>query len=106
MKFNEYQKLAKTTAVYPTQHRIIYPALGLCGEAGEVADKIKKIIREDSTLEQALGSIYMELGDVLWYVAILADDLGIELEDIAKWNIRKLQQRMKNNKIKGDGDNR
>ena len=78
----------------------------MCGEAGEVADKIKKTIRGDSTLEQATGSIADELGDVLWYLAILADDLGVPLEDIAYWNVDKLQRRMKSNKIKGDGDNR
>ena len=52
------------------------------------------------------GNIADELGDVLWYLAILADDLGVELEDVAKWNVDKLQRRMKSNKIKGDGDNR
>ena len=106
MNFNEYQKLARSTAVYPVQDKIVYPTLGLCGEAGEVADKIKKTIRGDSTLEQATGSIADELGDVLWYLAILADDLGVPLEDIAHWNVDKLQRRMKSNKIKGDGDNR
>jgi len=106
MNFNEYQKLARSTAVYPIQDKIVYPALGLCGEAGEVADKIKKTIRGDSTLEQATGSIADELGDVLWYLAILADDLEVDLEDIAQGNVDKLQLRMKLNKIKGDGDNR
>ena len=106
MNFNECQKLARSTAVYPEEHKVVYPALGLCGEAGEVADKIKKTIRGDSTLEQATGSIGDELGDVLWYLAILADDLGVPLEDIAYWNVDKLRRRMKSNKIKGDGDNR
>ena len=106
MEFNEYQKLARSTAIYPVQDKIVYPALGLCGEAGEVADKIKKTIRGDSTLEQATGDIAMELGDVLWYVAALADDLGATLDQVANWNVDKLQRRMKGNKIKGDGDNR
>ena len=106
MNFNEYQKLARSTAVYPEEHKVVYPALGLCGEAGEVADKIKKTIRGDSSLVEVTGSIADELGDVLWYLAILADDLGVDLEDIAKWNVDKLQRRMKSNKIKGDGDNR
>ena len=106
MNFNEYQKLARSTAVYPEEHKVVYPALGLCGEAGEVADKIKKTIRGDSSLVNVTGSIADELGDVLWYLAILADDLGIPLEDIAHWNVDKLQRRMKNNKIRGDGDNR
>ena len=106
MNFNEYQKLARSTAVYPEEHKVVYPALGLCGEAGEVADKIKKTIRGDSSLVDVTGNIAGELGDVLWYLAILADDLGVELEDVAKWNVDKLQRRMKSNKIKGDGDNR
>ena len=106
MNFNEYQKLARSTAVYPEEHKVVYPALGLCGEAGEDADKIKKTIRGDSSLDEVTGSIADELGDVLWYLAILADDLGVELEDVAKWNVDKLQRRMKSNKIKGDGDNR
>ena len=109
MNFNEYQKLARSTAVYPEEHKVVYPALGLCGEAGEVAEKIKKTIRGDTALtplDKITGSIADELGDVLWYLAILADDLGVELEDVAKWNVDKLQRRMKSNKIKGDGDNR
>ena len=106
MNFNEYQKLARSTAVYPEEHKVVYPALGLCGEAGEVADKIKKTIRGDSSLDEVTGNIADELGDVLWYLAILADDLGVELEDVAKWNVDKLQRRMKSNKINGDGDNR
>ena len=106
MNFNEYQKIARSTAVYPEEYKVVYPALGLCGEAGEVADKIKKTIRGDSSLDEVTGDIAMELGDVLWYVATLADDLGVDLEDIAKWNVDKLQRRMKSNKIKGDGDNR
>ena len=106
MNFNEYQKLARSTAVYPEEHKVVYPALGLCGEAGEVADKIKKTVRGDTPLDEVTGNIAMELGDVLWYVATLADDLGIPLEDIAHWNVDKLRRRMKSNKIKGDGDNR
>ncbi len=106
MNFDEYQKLAKSTAIYPYRYETIYPALGLCGEAGEVAEKIKKTIRGDSSLVDVTGRLADELGDVLWYLAILADDLGVELEDVAKWNVDKLQRRMKSNKIKGDGDNR
>ena len=87
MNFNEYQKLARSTAVYPEEHKVVYPALGLCGEAGEVADKIKKTIRGDSSLVDVTGSIADELGDVLWYLAILADDLGFDLDKIAHWNV-------------------
>ena len=106
MNFNEYQKIARSTAVYPKESKVIYPALGLCGEAGEVADKIKKTIRGDSSLDEVTGSIAGELGDVLWYLAILADDLGVELEDVAQWNVDKLNRRWRKGNIKGDGDNR
>ena len=106
MNFNDYQKLARSTAVYPEEYKVIYPALGLCGEAGEVAEKIKKTVRGDTSLDEVSGSIADELGDVLWYLAILADDLEVDLEDIAQGNVDKLQLRMKSNKIKGDGDNR
>ena len=106
MNFNEYQKIARSTAVYPEEYKVIYPALGLCGEAGEVAEKIKKTIRGDSSLDEVSGNIAGELGDVLWYLAILADDLGITLEQVAQWNVDKLQRRMQLNKIKGEGDNR
>ena len=106
MNFNEYQKIARSTAVYPEEYKVVYPALGLCGEAGEVAEKVKKTVRGDSSLNEVQGNIAMELGDVLWYVAVLADDLGITLDQIAEWNVDKLQRRMKSNKIKGDGDNR
>ena len=100
------KKIARSTAVYPEEYKVVYPALGLCGEAGEVAEKVKKTVRGDSSLNEVTGSIAMELGDVLWYVAVLADDLGITLDQIANWNVDKLQRRMKSNKIKGDGDNR
>ena len=114
MTFNEYQKLARSTAAYPKEYKVIYPALGLCGEAGEVAEKIKRTVRGDmddvaaelgTNKVWASGEIAMELGDVLWYIATLADDLGFDLETIAEWNVDKLQRRMRENKIKGDGDN-
>ena len=108
MNFNEYQKLARSTAIYPEEYKVVYPALGLWGEAGEVAEKVKKTVRGDTSLNDGIirGNIAHELGDVLWYVATLADDLGFDLETIAKWNVDKLQRRMESNKIKGDGDNR
>ena len=106
MNFNDYQKIARSTAVYPEEYKVIYPALGLCGEAGEVAEKVKKIVRGDDRLNNVTSNIVMELGDVLWYVSALADDLGITLEQVAQWNVDKLQRRMQLNKIKGDGDNR
>ena len=106
MNFNEYQKIARSTAVYPEEYKVVYPALGLCGEAGEVAEKVKKTVRGDSSLNEVQGNIAMELGDVLWYVAVLADDLGITLDQIANWNVDKLQSRKNRGKIGGSGDNR
>lgn len=102
MNFDEYQKFARSTAIYPDECKVVYPALGLCGEAGEVAEKVKKNIRDGKSLD----GVGLELGDVLWYISALADDLGVTLEEVAKTNIEKLQSRMERNKIKGDGDNR
>ena len=106
MNFNEYQKLARSTAVYPEEHKVVYPALGLCGEAGEVAEKIKKTIRGDSSLVDVTGRLADELGDVLWYISALADDLGVTLEEVAQANVDKLTSRKKRNMIGGSGDNR
>ncbi len=89
-----YQKVAKSTAIYPREQAIIYPSLGLTGEAGEVANKVKKIIR-DGTNQNIIQEISNEIGDVLWYVALLADDIGCKLSDIANNNLIKLANRKK-----------
>ena len=102
MTFDEYQEFARSTAIYPEEYRVVYPTLGLCGEAGEVAEKIKKHMRDGRTLV----GVGLELGDVLWYISALADDLGVTLEEIAQANVAKLSSRMERNKITGDGDNR
>ena len=103
-----YQQVAKTTAIYPREQAIIYPTLGLTGEAGEVANKVKKIIRDgsDSKDEKLVSEIKAEIGDCLWYIAVLADDFDIKLSDIASTNIEKLANRKKNNTIHGSGDTR
>ena len=103
-----YQKVALTTAIYPREQAIIYPTLGLTGEAGEVANKVKKIIRDgsDSKDEKLVSEIKAEIGDCLWYIAVLADDFNIKLSDIASANLEKLAIRKKNNTIHGSGDNR
>lgn len=101
LTLNEYQKAARRTAIYTD--RIIYPALGLCGESGEVAEKIKKFLRDGILNDREVAK---ELGDVLWYVANLAEDLGYDLAEIADINLEKLESRAKRNVIKGDGDNR
>src|SRR6056300_426957 len=103
-----YQQVAKTTAIYPREQAIIYPTLGLTGEAGEVANKVKKIIRDgsDSKDEKLVSEIKAEIGDCLWYIAVLASDFDIKLSDIASTNLEKLANRKKNNTIHGSGDNR
>jgi len=103
-----YQKVAKTTAIYPREQAIIYPTLGLTGEAGEVANKVKKIIRDGSNSkdEKLVSEIKSEIGDCLWYIAVLASDFDIKLSDIASTNLEKLANRKKNGTIHGSGDNR
>lgn len=108
MELNEYQKIAITTALHKAEHKIIYPALGLGNEAGEVQGKIKKWLRGDDgegeMSTERKEALKGELGDVLWYLAVLANDLGIPLDEIAKENINKLQSRKERGVIKGDGD--
>ena len=105
--FDMYQKVAKTTAIYPREQAIIYPTLGLTGEAGEVANKVKKIIRDgtDKNNEDMVQAISSEIGDCLWYIAVLADDIGFKLSDIAIINLVNLANRKKNGTIRGSGDN-
>mgnify|MGYP000037929382 CR=1 FL=1 len=103
MDFTKYQQTAVETAIYPDTHRILYPALGMAGEAGEVAEKVKKQVR-DGTFNR--HEVAKELGDVLWYLSNLANDIGYNLDEIADINIEKLTSRQDRNKIKGSGDNR
>jgi NTP pyrophosphatase (non-canonical NTP hydrolase) len=104
MDFDEYQKRAKETAIYPENVKIIYTAMGLCGEAGEVANKVKKKMRGDSEIDKE--DLAKEMGDVLWYISQLATDLDIRLDDIANHNIEKLSSRKHRGAVKGNGDNR
>ena len=109
METEEYQQRARQTAKYPViGHPVIYPTLGLASEAGEVAGKIKKIFRDRAgVIDQAdRDALRSELGDVLWYLAQVATELGLSLDDIAEYNIAKLLDRQSRGKIQGDGDNR
>lgn len=109
MNFEEYQKKSRVTAKYPDAGKnYIYPTLGLAGESGEVAEKIKKVIRDKGGIvdEETKEMIKKELGDVLWYVSQIATELGLTLDDIAEHNIEKLASRMERGKLGGDGDNR
>ena len=108
MNANSYQQWTLSTAIYPgagtgNDSELSYLALGLNGEAGEVADKIKKHLR-DGKLD--IGGIIYELGDVCWYVARLADSLGYSLEDVLAINNAKLESRKTRDVLTGNGDNR
>jgi NTP pyrophosphatase (non-canonical NTP hydrolase) len=107
--FQLYQERCRATARYPDAGaNPIYPTLGLCGEAGEVADKVKKVLRDrqGNFSPEVIADLKLELGDVLWYVAQLATELGLELEQIAQTNIDKLASRAARNVIGGSGDRR
>lgn len=106
--FNSYQRSAARTAIYPEQHKVLYPALGLAGEAGEVANKVKKIIRDgtDKLPKDWREQLASEIGDVLWYCAALATDLNLSLGTIAAQNEAKLAGRMQAGTLSGSGDNR
>ncbi|MDA0717377.1 MAG: nucleoside triphosphate pyrophosphohydrolase family protein [Cyanobacteria bacterium] len=109
MDFQLYQERSRATARYPdVGTNPIYPTLGLCGEAGEVADKVKKVLRDrqGSFSPEVIAELQLELGDVLWYVAQLATELGLELENIAQANLDKLASRAARNVIGGSGDMR
>ena len=109
MNFNDYQIKSRRTAGYPAiGHPVIYPTLGLVNEAGEVAGKIKKVFRDkDGQInEETRAALKAELGDVLWYLAQVATELDLPLDDIAESNIAKLYDRLERGRIKGEGDNR
>lgn len=109
MNFNEYQNKARETAIYPDLgSNFVYPTLGLSGEAGEVAEKIKKVIRDKGgkISDETRADLQKELGDILWYTAQLATELNISLEDVASGNIEKLHSRQQRNKLHGSGDDR
>ncbi len=109
MNLDEYQSQALSTAVY-TQWRdqLVCTTLGLNGEAGEVAEKVKKVIRDRAWefTPADLENIKKELGDVLWYLAVLAKTLGLSLEDVAAHNLEKLRNRRERGVIGGSGDHR
>jgi len=108
LELADYQRLSRRTAQYPRSDWLAYPALGLAGEAGEVAEHAKKTIRDDGgeVSDERRAAIAKELGDVLWYVAQLASELGLELEDIARENLEKLFSRQRRGVLSGSGDER
>lgn len=109
MTFNDYQKETNKTAIYPDRgHNFVYPVLGMMGEAGEVAEKIKKVWRDKNNVISAEDKleIQKEMGDVLWYLSQLATELGLDFDEVAQTNILKINSRLERHKLNGDGDNR
>ena len=107
MNFNEYQTKARETAIYPDLgHNLWYPTLGLNGEAGEVAEVVKKVYRDHQTTSEAKERLVKELGDVLWYIANLCCEADIDLDRVARENYLKLQDRLERGVLHGSGDDR
>jgi NTP pyrophosphatase (non-canonical NTP hydrolase) len=109
MLLSDYQRLSRRTATYPgAGDNIVYPTLGLAGEAGEVAEKVKKLLRDDGGVlsEERRAALAAELGDVLWYVAQVATEAGLEIEEIAQANLDKLLSRQERGVLSGSGDER
>lgn len=105
----DYQRDSRATAVYPEAgDNLLYPTLGLCGEAGEVAEKVKKMVRDDGgrLTDERRAAIAKELGDVLWYAAQIATEAGLELEEVAAANLEKLRSRQERGALTGSGDDR
>lgn len=109
MTFKEYQDETEKHAIYPGKgHNFLYPLVGIMGEAGEIAEKIKKIWRDKENIISAEDrlEITKEIGDVLWYLSQLSTELGIEFNEVAETNIKKIQSRLERQQINGSGDNR
>lgn len=108
MTLNDFQRTALGTAIYPKDGEITYLSLALCGEAGEVAEKVKKVIRDNNQVftPEHKKAIALEAGDVLWYLANLANALGYSLNEVAQMNIDKINSRQQRNLLHGSGDNR
>jgi NTP pyrophosphatase (non-canonical NTP hydrolase) len=109
LHLSDYQHRSRATAVYPDAGaNLTYPALGLCGEAGECAEKVKKATRDDggALTGERRAALAAELGDVLWYAAQLATEAGLDLDEIAEENLAKLLSRKERGVLQGSGDSR
>lgn len=106
MTLNEYQQMAMKTAIFKDECKILYPALALAEEAGEVCGKIAKFMRDETDHEKLKEAVTLELGDVMWQIAALAKGFDINLEVVGQQNILKLRKRDANNTLSGSGDHR
>lgn len=103
---DDYREFTRSTAIYDSNDAFEYTIMGLCSEAGEVAGKFKKFLRDGTLWEDLTKDMAKELGDVLWYVDRIADEFNLDLSDILAGNIEKLQARKEANTLTGSGDNR
>jgi len=108
MNLKEYEEKAKSTAIYPKEVGLLYCTLKLAGEAGEVAEKVGKVLRDNGGVfsDEVKEKLAYELGDVLWYISNLSGELGYTLEEVAQMNLDKLASRKERGKIQGSGDER
>lgn len=111
MELKHYQNQSRRTAIYPGQNShtgLLYVVLGLCGESGEIAENIKKMLRDDGGIltQERLEHLTKECGDVLWYISQICFELGISLETVATRNLAKLRKRQRENTLGGSGDDR
>lgn len=108
MTFETYEKIASSTRDYGVGEDVIYPVLGLNGEAGEVAEKVKKVLRDKQGVysQEDKDEIEKELGDCLWYITAISKDIGSSLSSVAQTNLDKILARRQNGTINGNGDNR
>jgi NTP pyrophosphatase (non-canonical NTP hydrolase) len=108
MTLAEYQTIIGMTAIYPKEIGLAYCALGLTGEAGEVAEKVKKIYRDQGghVVQENRDQIKKEIGDVIWYCTAIANELQLTLEEILEANFNKLTKRRETNTLHGSGDDR
>lgn len=108
ISFKEYSELSSQVLIYPRNIAPLYLALGINGEAGEVGEKVKKVYRDNAGIfgEEHINAIKKEVGDVLWYLNRLSEELGFTLEEAAELNIEKLKDRIEREVIQSSGDNR
>jgi len=108
VQLSDYQQRSRRTAQYPRDAWLVYPALGLAGEAGEVAEHVKKALRDvgANVTPERKAALARELGDVLWYVSQLATELELDLDAIAADNLDKLLSRQRRGVLSGSGDDR
>lgn len=106
MQADDFQRACKDTAIYPRDSGVIYTLLGLANEAGEAQGKYKKFIRDGGNWSDLRKDLKKELGDVLWYAAMLARELDYDLSDVMEGVVEKLQSRKERGTLQGSGDDR